>query len=435
MLSALAQRLEAQELIAALALAGLAPSVAAAQTPPTEAVAADPAVRTQAEALLPLLAGGPGYDSLFAPVFRQAVPLGQWSPLTQQLADTLGAPRRIASLTPRGRFAATVEVAYDRGTATMLIAVDPAPPHAIAGLRITGTTRADDSAAALAKDLAALPGATGLGVYALAGATPKATLAIDDATPAPIGSAFKLWVLAEAARQVAAGRHRWDEVVPVGVPSLPSGILQGWPRGTPVTLQTLATLMIAISDNTATDTLIGVLGRREVDAMAARFGGAGPVLTTREAFAIKADPALTAAWTGADAAARRALLTAQAARIAGERIDAMMFSSGPVANDAVEWFAAPRDMARLLAHLRDAGPVVRAILAVNPGIDPTTAARFRYVGFKGGSEPGVIALNLLAETQDGRWYAVVGDWHRRDAAVDDAAFIALVTRALAQVTR
>jgi hypothetical protein len=191
--------------------------------------------------------------------------------------------------------------------------------------------------------------------------------------------------------------------------------------------------MISISDNTATDTLIGVLGRSQVDAMAARFGATGPVLTTREAFAIKADPARIAAWKGADATGRRALLAAQGRAMATQRIDPMMFSSGPIANDSVEWFAAPRDMARLLAHLRDAGPVVRGIMGVNPGIDPATAARFRYVGFKGGSEPGVITLNLLAQAQDGRWYAVVGDWHRPDAAVDDAAFVALVSRALALV--
>lgn len=441
MLRALAKRLEAQELIAVLALGCLAPVTASAQTPPPAAAPVappvatdtDPAVRAQAEALLPVLNGGPGYDTVFAPAFRQAVPLGQWQALTAQLRDSLGAPQRIATLTPKGRYAAQLLVGYERGTATMLIAIDPAAPHAITGLRITGTAHSDDSAATIEKDLSALPGTTRLGIYALDGATPTPVLAIRDAQPAPLGSAFKLWVLAETARQVATGKHRWDEVVPIAAPSLPSGILQAWPAGTPVTLQTLATLMISISDNTAADTLIGVLGRSQVDAMAARFGATGPVLTTREAFAIKADPTRIAAWKGADAAGRRALLAAQASAIATQRIDPLMFSSGPIANDSVEWFASPRDMARLLAHLRDAGPVVRGIMGINPGIDPATAARFRYVGFKGGSEPGVITLNLLAQARDGRWYAVVGDWHRPDAGVDDAAFVALVSRALALV--
>ncbi|MEH3158040.1 MAG: serine hydrolase [Sphingomonas taxi] len=434
MLRALAKRLEAQELIAAALIAVAAPAApAAAQTPPAAAVTADPALGRQVEALIPVLAGQPGYDTLFTAAFRQAVPPGQWEPLIRQLRDALGAPRAVATLTPLTRWTANATIAYERGSATMLVAIDPAAPHAIAGLRITGTALADDTPAKLSADLAALPGTVRLGLYALDAGGPRPILAMQDGAAAPLGSAFKLWVLAEAARQVAAGTHRWDEVVPVGTPSLPSGILQSWPRATPVTLQTLATLMMAISDNTATDTLIAILGRDKVDAMAARFGGSGPVLTTREAFVLKIDPALTAAWAKGDAAARRALLAAQATRIAGAAIDPLMFSSGPVANDSVEWFAAPRDMARLLAHLRDAGPVVRGILAVNHGVDPQTVARFAYVGFKGGSEPGVIALNLLAQTPDGRWYAVCANWHRVDAGVDEARFVALVTRALALV--
>jgi len=416
-----------------LAALALVPGNAAAQTPPALAAAADPAIAAQAQALLPVLAGRPGYATLFGPAFRQAVPQGQWDAIVAQLRTTLGTPLRIATITPQGRFAAEIVVGYERGSATMLIAMDPAAPHALTGLRIIGTALAGDSRTAIAQEVARLPGTARLGIYALDGAAPAPLLAIKEDAAGPIGSAFKLWVLKTAADQVAAGQRRWADVVPVGTPSLPSGLLQGWPRGTPVTLQTLATLMISISDNTATDTLIGVLGREAVDATARRYGAQAPVLTTREAFVIKSDAALTRAWAAADPAARRALLATERSRLAEAAVDPMIFSSGPLANDSVEWFAAPRDMARLLAALRDAGPVVRAILAVNHGVDPATAARFAYLGFKGGSEPGVIALDLLAQAKDGRWYAVCGNWHRSDAAVDEAAFLALVTRALATV--
>ncbi len=70
-----------------------------------------------------------------------------------------------------------------------------------------------------------------------------------------IGSAFKLYVLSTLSREIAARRRSWNDVVPLDQRSYPSGILQDWPQGTPMTLQTLATLMIAISDNTATDQL------------------------------------------------------------------------------------------------------------------------------------------------------------------------------------
>ena len=436
MLFAAAKRLEAQELIAALALAVMPVSgVAAAQTAPAApaaaAITADPVVRTRADALVAVLAGKPGYDTMFAPVFKAAVPAARFAALTGQMRASLGEPRRVARLEPIGRWAAMVTVDYDRGSATLRLALDPATPHAVVGLLVTGTALRGDTAAKIQAELATLPGTAQLAVYPLDGGAP--VLDVSGDAPAPLGSAFKLWVLAEAARQVAAGERRWDAVVPVGTPSLPSGILQGWPAGTPVTLQTLATLMIAISDNTATDTLLTTLGRDKVDAMAARYGGSGPVLTTREAFVIKSDPALTAAWAKGDAGRRCALLAAQAARIAGAALDPMMFAAGPLAIDSVEWFAAPRDVARLLAALRDAGPVVRGILSVNHGVDPATVARFDYVGFKGGSEPGVIALNVLAQAKNGRWYAVSGAWHRADGAVDEARFLPLVTRALALV--
>ena len=77
------------------------------------------------------------------------------------------------------------------------------------------------------------------------------------------------------------------------------------------------------------------------------------------------------------------------------------------------------------------GDTALAVLAVNPGIDAATRAKFDYVGFKGGSEPGVITLNYLVRRKDGRWLAIAGNWHRADAGVDTLMFSQLMIRALA----
>ena len=68
MLRVAAQRLEAQELIAlaGAALIALLPVPALGQTPPAVTVVGDPAWRARAEALIPVLAGKPGYATLFA---------------------------------------------------------------------------------------------------------------------------------------------------------------------------------------------------------------------------------------------------------------------------------------------------------------------------------------------------------------------------------
>ncbi len=392
---------------------------------------ADPALRAKADALVAILDGRGAYETYFAASFRDKVPQAQFATIVAQLKATLGAPQTIESLTATSAWSADLVVGYARGTASVRLALDPAAPHAATGLLITGTAARDDSLAKIEAEFRALPGASGFGLYALGDGKPEPILDYRADIAAPLGSAFKLWVLAELARQVAADERHWADVVKVGAPSLPSGVLQTWPAGSPATLQTLATLMISISDNTATDTLLTTLGRAKVDAMAEGAGGSVPVMTTREMFALKGDAALAKDWGAGSVVDRRALLVDHAVKIATTKLDMSVFAGKPVAVDSVEWFASPAAMAGLLDRLRAADDTTRAILAVNAGVDPGIAARFRYVGFKGGGEPGVLSLNYLVQAKDGRWYAATGNWHRADEAVNELRFAGLMGRALA----
>ena len=73
--------------------------------------------------------------------------------------------------------------------------------------------------------------------------------------PVPLCSVFKIPVMAEAFRQIDAGRFtlddRWD--LTLAEKNLPSGILVFLQDGLRPTVRDLLTLMIIISDNTATD--------------------------------------------------------------------------------------------------------------------------------------------------------------------------------------
>ncbi len=402
---------------------------------PVSAVAqgavADPALRAKADALVAILDGRGAYDAYFAASFREKVPKAQFATIVEKLKATLGAPEKIESLTATSAWSADLIVGYARGTASVRLALDPAAPHAATGLLITGTGARDDSLAKIEAEFRALPGASGFGLYALGNGKPAPILEYRADIAAPLGSAFKLWVLAELARQVAADERHWTDVVKVGAPSLPSGVLQTWPAESPVTVQTLSTLMISISDNTATDTLLTTLGRAKVDAMAASAGGSVPVMTTREMFALKGDPALTKAWAAGSVDERRALLVDNAVKISTAKLDPAVFGGKPVAIDSVEWFASPAAIAGVLDRLRGADATTRAVLAVNAGVDPAIAKRFGYVGFKGGGEPGVLTLNYLVQAKDGRWYAATGNWHRADDAVNEVRFAGLMGRALA----
>jgi beta-lactamase class A len=293
-----------------------------------------------------------------------------------------------------------------------------------------------DSIDKVAAEIAALPGSTAFAVARLGDGAPQMLKAKADTAQMATGSSFKLYILAELARAAAAGERRWGDVVPLGPKSF-SGRLRGWPDAAPMTLHSLATAMIAESDNSAADTLLLTLGRDRVDAMVEASGHADParalpLLTTAEGFALKmpGHAELRRRYVAATPDERRALLREQAGALTADRVDVGSVAETPTAIGEIEWFAAPRDMIALLDRLRRQGGEALPILAVNPGVAPADAKRWRYVGYKGGSEPGVMAMNFLAQARDGDWYAVSASWNNPAARVDEAAFSGLLTRLL-----
>lgn len=422
-----------------VALATLAAAPASAQdtpgSPPAAAqVQASPALSTRLSELPAILNGTGDFDTYFAQGFRDQVPEAKFMELSRQLTTAMGKATVIEHVAPTGANQATIVIGFERGIARAQIIVDGNAPNMVTGLLLTGTEMRDDSAKKLDADFRALPGSAGYGIYRLGGSAPVAIAQLNGDRAAPLGSGFKLWVLAEAARQVKAGKREWADVVTLDQRSLPSGVTQNWPIGAPVTLHTLAVQMISISDNTATDTLMTALGRGNVDAMVRASGVADadatlPLLTTMEAFRLKhpSHAALIADWATLAPDARRKLLDANAEKLAATTIDASIFGDQPLALQ-IEWFASPADMARLLDTIRKTDdPHALAIMGVNPGGD---RARFAYQGFKGGSEPGVISASYLVRTKSGEWRAVTGNWHRADATVDQNRFFALINRAL-----
>jgi len=90
---------------------------------------------------------------------------------------------------------------------------------------------------------------------------------------------------------VASGKVHWNQLLTVTAPlkSLPSGELQDEPDGTQISVQDTAAKMISISDNTAANMLINLVGRPAVETALTTTGMADPALdrpflTTRELF-------------------------------------------------------------------------------------------------------------------------------------------------------
>jgi Beta-lactamase enzyme family len=379
-----------------------------------------------------------GEERVFAPSFLAEIPASKVRALAEQLIAQNGPLLRLESVQPNDGFDGKFLLNYARANVSASMVLSRSAPFQVIGFQIESAARTGDSAARLESDLRALPGQAGMVVTRL-GREP--ILSVGGDAPLAIGSVFKLWLLAEASRQVNTGQRNWADIVRLGPPSLPSGMTQDWPKGAPMTLHSLATLAISISDNSASDTLLTALGRTNVNSMVERAGHHNPgltlpLLTTVEAFALKTDQAadLRAIWENGDQDQRERMLSRAKSRLRLEAIDKAQFAGKPRSIGTVEWFASPSDVVRLLDWLRlNGGKEALAIMGVTSPLLKGEAARFRTVGFKGGSELGVIALALIVQTKRGDWYAVTGAWNDSNRAVDEVQFDALMKRAVALI--
>ena len=390
----------------------------------------DERLQARAADIVAVLNGEMAREDVFTPAFNDAVPEAQLRALTEQLTGQFGSLLDVEAIEAAGPpGAAMVALRYEQAIARGQMQLEASAPYRVAGFRLTDFEPLSDRP--VLEQLAELPGETAILLAPLDGSSP--VLSRNAGRQMAIGSTFKLYVLSALVRAIEAGEHRWDEVVPLGARSLPSGQMQDWPQGSPVTLHTLATMMIAISDNTATDQLIAVLGRDAVEAELRLLDHSDavatlPFLTTRELFVLKGDATLLERYQGADLAEKRDLL-ARLADVPADRamVDAA-FAEGPQALD-VEWLASARDIARVLDFLKG-DDAARAILAVNSGVGPVSAGEWRYIGYKGGSEPGVLNFSWLLQAQDGEWHVLTMSWNDSDNPVSEARFLGIAQQAL-----
>lgn len=426
--------------IAAGMLAASSPAIAIAQTAATTAPAAQTAFDRRAAQLVDLFAGSIAYADYFDPHFQTAVPEPQFKSFSAGLIAQYGKPVAIDRANRTHGRSGTVLLRFERGVATILLDVGAAADARVTGLRVTGVAVPNDSFDKISAEIAALPGQTGFLVAELDGTAirPLASAAPD--RQFAVGSTIKLYILDELAAQVAAGKRRWSDVVPLSHLSFSSTATANWPVGTSVTLQTLANWMISVSDNGATDTLIHLIGREPIEV---RMRAAGhkdpsrniPLLTTVEAFALKGDnfADLRPPFVRGDDAAQRRLIESNRKRLILANVDGVSLTEGPRFIDSLGWFASPNDIARLMADLRARGSkTLLAAMAINNGVGPVAAADWSYLGYKGGSENGVLSMSLLGQRKsDGKWFVVTASWNNPAANVEAEPLVGLVTRLLA----
>jgi beta-lactamase class A len=269
--------------------------------------------------------------------------------------------------------------------------------------------------------------------------------------PLALGSTFKLYILGELARTIEEGINSWDDQLKIDnkYKNLPSGTMQDEKAGATFSLQDFAEKMISISDNTATDHLLFHLGRENVEKAQELLGHSRPELNTpffsaKELFQLKlvADEKLLSQVLEADSASRRQLLDEKVAKLKLPKLEALReeleeFGGDPWDTprhiDRLEWFASATDLANAMAKLKGMSEKpklgkLKRVLSINPGLFFDKYA-WTFIGFKGGSEPGVMNLTWLLQRLDERWFVMNATLNDTQSRIDPLAPMALLVAA------
>lgn len=268
------------------------------------------------------------------------------------------------------------------------------------------------------KDIAKMaPGSSFLAAQLNANGTCTPVHSVNANTPRPLGSMFKLFVLGALANAVKNHTVHWNQKLTVTA-SLKvggSGELQNDPVGTTLTVEQAAVKMISVSDNTAADMLLALLGRTAVEAQVRNWSSHAsldqPFLSVAELFVLK--------WHDFPSLANHYLSLTPTQRLAYLSSTVDMINDNSITNsttprdiNTIEWFAAPNDICRAFAGLTSLdsasglGPI-NTILSTNNGGIELKSATWPRVWFKGGSEPGVLTLGYLARDSAGKTFVTV----------------------------
>lgn len=412
-----------------------------------------PELQRQVDWFIALLNGAPldesDYNARFAQVFLDQLTAAQFTEVVDQIkaAAPFWQQTEVIAAQPS---AGVVRIAPESGDPAFALSVSIDADGRINGLYVQPADPPQlDDPPQTAADAAARIGQLGRFGYVVAdvaGDECTVRMGQDPDVAVPLGSMFKLYVLGAVVDAVTAGTISWDQEVEIvdRYRSLPSGIVQDDPPGSTRTVRELAELMISISDNTAADHLAGLVGRAAVEQALLDYGHSNPALnrpflTTRELFVLKlADPTgepgtpgrLGTEYASADETERRRILEDEVDPYPLADLDIAQWTA-PIAVDDLEWFASPMDLCRSLTRLEQNNEAVR-ILSINPGI-PDTDGLWTYLGYKGGSEPGLLGMAWYRRTQDGGISVVSGAVWNSDQLIDETE-AALLLGALRDLT-
>ncbi len=256
---------------------------------------------------------------------------------------------------------------------------------------------------------------------------------LNENKPLGCGSTFKLYLLKALADSIKKKERNWSDIVELREDwkSFPSGILQDWPAGSKHTLETVAGLMITLSDNTATNHIYNMIGseklREYFPASCVDLYNTGQMLKLKFMFPDKAQEYLKT-----DIAGKKNIIKEMDAIITSKIASYSVIYSinTPVLIEEMEWFLSPRALCETIYSLRD-----NHLLRINPARGLISAKDWHLVGYKGGGEPGVLNYTwVLQKEPDSSFYTLSVSLNNAAKAVDETGFNMATTRLLKLVS-
>ena len=349
---------------------------------------------------------------LFAESFLDQVPIDNINKIIAQYTSKLGELEEIES--SNGAYT----LIFEKGTAPSRISLDK--DGKIAGLWFGNWTLTSDTLDKLVSELENLESSISLYI----GKNRQKLYSLNPEEKMAVGSSFKLYVLKALYDKIES--VDWENVVRLDDEdiSLPSGLLQDWPVGTPVTVKTLSNLMISQSDNTATDMLIDLVGKTYLEQKTSSKNK--PFLTTVEAFNLKygVDSTTQEEYiTGSTQQRREILESLQGLRVSVSEVSVSI----PTLIEEVEWFFSTQELASIIYDLRDATEIY-----INPGL--ATKSDWYRAGYKGGSEGGVLQYtHLLQKSKSSPIYVISLTANNPERGLDTSKITQIASRLISLV--
>jgi len=381
------------------------------------------------------------YKKHFSEQFRAKLPKKVFQKLTRDLIDTAGKCVQFKLVQQKQNIALYQFISSKKRVSEISFQIDEA--GALAGLLVKGIRFNDisiENADDLKKYLSSLDGKHAVLIESFNGSK---NISYRAGSRHPIGSAFKLYVLGSLVDELKAKRFpSWETRLPVfdRWKSLPSGVMHNWNEGRMVTLRDFAEKMISISDNTATDHLIYFLGRDTVEKQLTIMKNDfvldnKPFLTTLEMFKLKwaVPQEYTKKFTQSNEDQKRNNLNEIFSKFSRADIGKNGVHYGtPYLTNELEWFASTRSMCNAMKSLKNKkDKTALGVLSKNtPFLDKTEKSHWKYQGYKGGFEPGVLAFVYLLQSKKGNWGCVSVLSHNKTKGLNQFVIFDLVEKTL-----